>query len=76
MAKKYRVAPRKCACLQKIIDALEARKNSDEVDELVIEHIDWALIQQNERLIQQSNSISRKTQRVIRSVEKGLPRDA
>ncbi|QFU24078.1 tRNA epoxyqueuosine(34) reductase QueG [Shewanella eurypsychrophilus] len=61
---------------QKIIDALEARKNSDEVDELVIEHIDWALIQQNERLIQQSNSISRKTQRVIRSVEKGLPRDA
>ena len=61
---------------QNIIDALEARKNSDEVDELVIEHIDWALTQQNERLIQQSDSTSRKTQRVIRSVEKGLPRDA
>lgn len=64
---------------QTIIDTLEIRKGSAEVDELVIEHIDWALTQQHERLADQTKatrSPNRKTQRVIRSVEKGLPRDA
>ncbi|MEC4725173.1 tRNA epoxyqueuosine(34) reductase QueG [Shewanella sp. D64] len=61
---------------QTIIAALELRKCSDEVDELVNEHIDWALLQQKERLIQETLASNRKTQRVIRSIEKGLPRDA
>lgn len=55
-----------------IIDALEVRKRSEEVDEMVIEHIDWALDRQRN----QSHKENRKTQRVIRSVQKGLPRDA
>lgn len=63
-----------------IIQALVARKQSDEVDIMVLEHIDWALSQQrdkqtsNERGLTQD--VNRKTQRVIRSVEKGMPRDA
>ncbi|WP_028766370.1 tRNA epoxyqueuosine(34) reductase QueG [Shewanella fidelis] len=63
-----------------IIQALVARKQSDEVDIMVLEHIDWALSQQHDK--QTSNEhglpqdVSRKTQRVIRSVEKGMPRDA
>ncbi|MCG9730608.1 tRNA epoxyqueuosine(34) reductase QueG [Shewanella sp. Isolate13] len=64
-----------------IIEALEARKSSSEVDEMVSEHIDWALSQQHQKLTQKNGqtldqSLSRKTQRIIRSVEKGLPRDA
>ena len=55
-----------------IIAALESRKLSDEVDEMVIEHIDWALEQQHAK----QATLSRKTQRVIRTVEKGLARDA
>ncbi|WOT04401.1 tRNA epoxyqueuosine(34) reductase QueG [Shewanella youngdeokensis] len=55
-----------------IISALTARKLSTEVDDMVIEHIDWALEQQHLKLSQ----LSRKTQRVIRTIEKGLPRDA
>lgn len=59
-----------------IVTALEQRKASEEVDEMVIEHIDWALVQQQEKQVQELASPNRKTQRVIRSVEKGLPRDA
>ena len=55
-----------------VIAALESRKLSEEVDEMVIEHIDWALEQQHAKQAQ----LSRKTQRVIRTVEKGLTRDA
>ncbi|WP_028774146.1 tRNA epoxyqueuosine(34) reductase QueG [Shewanella waksmanii] len=54
-----------------IVSALEQRKLSAEVDDMVIEHIDWALARQ-----QLSLSSSRKTARVIRAVEKGLSRDA
>ncbi|ABV88510.1 tRNA epoxyqueuosine(34) reductase QueG [Shewanella pealeana] len=70
---------------EEIITALEARKLSSEVDEMVTEHIDWAVNQQRQKLEQQKaqpeatltyNTQSRKTQRVIRSIEKGLPRDA
>ncbi|MBR9728515.1 tRNA epoxyqueuosine(34) reductase QueG [Shewanella intestini] len=55
-----------------IVSALEHKKNSQEVDEMVIEHIDWALTKQR----QQQASINRKTQRVIRTVQRGMPRDA
>ncbi|WP_394230616.1 tRNA epoxyqueuosine(34) reductase QueG [Shewanella colwelliana] len=55
-----------------IIDALLKRRSSEEVDEMVVEHIDWALTQQQSSCA----AISRKTARVIRAVEKGLPRDA
>ncbi|MCL1114373.1 tRNA epoxyqueuosine(34) reductase QueG [Shewanella basaltis] len=57
-----------------IIAALNQRKLSDEVDDMVIEHIDWAITQQQQKAPQ--DAISRKTQRVIRAIQKGLPRDA
>lgn len=63
-----------------IITALESKKRStslnQEVDEMVMEHIDWAIVQQQIKLSKTPDSPSRKTQRVIRSIEKGLPRDA
>ncbi|AWL13269.1 Epoxyqueuosine reductase [Saliniradius amylolyticus] len=56
-----------------ITEALEqARPRSSE---LVREHIDWALAQQ-ERRRYQATPVSRQQQRLIRSIEKGLPRDA
>ena len=58
------------------IQALELRKLTDEADEMVNEHIDWALIQQRNKAKMQNDIISRKTNRVIKSVEKGLVRDA
>lgn len=55
---------------QTIIDILcEIREQSTE---MVIEHIDWALEQQQSKKAKQL----RKTARLIRIVEKGLPRDA
>jgi epoxyqueuosine reductase len=63
-----------------IIAALTQKAQTDEVDALVIEHIEWAINQQQAKLAEQALAIieplSRKTQRVIRSVQKGLPRDA
>ncbi|GIU48357.1 epoxyqueuosine reductase [Shewanella sp. KT0246] len=56
-----------------IILALLARKDSDGVNDMVIEHIDWAIEEQNKA---HTEILSRKTQRVIRAIEKGLPRDA
>ncbi|KPZ67868.1 Epoxyqueuosine reductase [Shewanella sp. P1-14-1] len=58
---------------ENIIRALNAKKQSEEVDEMVIEHIDWALYEQQQN---HENVVNRKTQRVVRSIEKGLPRDA
>jgi len=44
---------------------------------MVAEHINWALSQQNERqLMNQNNANTRLNARLIRSIEKGLPRDA
>ncbi|GIU41354.1 epoxyqueuosine reductase [Shewanella sairae] len=69
-------------CSEAIITALKARKFSDEANDMVIEHIDWALAEQaakQDAIAQDEQTIAlvnRKTQRVIRSVEKGLPRDA
>ncbi|AWB69102.1 tRNA epoxyqueuosine(34) reductase QueG [Saccharobesus litoralis] len=56
-----------------IVSALTSKRV--EVSELVVEHIDWALAQQAEKQKQQVN-LDKKTQRLIRIVEKGLPRDA
>jgi epoxyqueuosine reductase len=53
-----------------IIVALEAAK--PHVSELVADHIEWALAQQIDKQPKQL----RKTARLIRIVEKGLPRDA
>lgn len=44
--------------------------------ELVQEHIQWALKQQRNKGIQSAESGSRLTRRLIRSIEKGLARDA
>lgn len=54
----------------KIIFALEDK--ALKCSELVLEHINWALTQQNDKQRVQL----RKTLRLIRIVEKGLPRDA
>ncbi len=59
-----------------IIAQLEQRKLSSETDDMVIEHIDWALEQQIIKAKEDRESISRKTNRIIKSVEKGLVRDA
>ncbi|MFK3860724.1 tRNA epoxyqueuosine(34) reductase QueG [Pseudoalteromonas rhizosphaerae] len=55
---------------QSIVDALSA--NYDQSTELVKEHIEWALKQQHSK----QDKLLRKTARLIRIVEKGLPRDA
>ncbi|EPR5147130.1 tRNA epoxyqueuosine(34) reductase QueG [Vibrio alginolyticus] len=59
---------------QRIIDALERRQGENK---LLDEHIKWALTEQLNQLPTESNSsIETKKQRLIRIVEKGLPRDA
>ncbi|EOU3286121.1 tRNA epoxyqueuosine(34) reductase QueG [Vibrio harveyi] len=59
---------------QRTIDALEARRGESE---LLDEHIEWALAQQfNQLPANESDSIETKKKRLIRIVEKGLPRDA
>ncbi|QSX29224.1 tRNA epoxyqueuosine(34) reductase QueG [Shewanella cyperi] len=60
-----------------IVAALNARRDSAEVDDMVREHIDWALSRQQLALKQQGLAQdARKTARLIRCIEKGLPRDA
>ncbi len=58
------------------IAALIARKTSNEIDEMVIEHIDWALDKLQNGKNDLQNRALRKTARIVRAVEKGLPRDA
>ncbi|HDM8155546.1 TPA: tRNA epoxyqueuosine(34) reductase QueG [Vibrio harveyi] len=59
---------------QRTIDALEARRGESE---LLDQHIEWALAQQfNQLPANESDSIETKKKRLIRIVEKGLPRDA
>ncbi|WP_148300746.1 tRNA epoxyqueuosine(34) reductase QueG [Shewanella marina] len=55
-----------------VISALHAKKSLIE-DDMVIEHIDWALAQQ---ATTSEITTPRKTQRIIRTVQKGMPRDA
>ncbi|MEM6189161.1 tRNA epoxyqueuosine(34) reductase QueG [Shewanella scandinavica] len=63
-----------------IIAALNARKNSDDIDEIVREHIEWALNAQQSRLADiaaiEQQKARRKTERMVRIIKKGLPRDA
>lgn len=55
----------------------QLKQKRSEVNEMVAEHIDWAITQQLEKLdSQQQITNLRKTERLIRIVEKGLPRDA
>lgn len=63
-----------------IIAALNARNDSDDIDEIVREHIEWALNAQQSRLAESTTTeqqkARRKTERMVRIIEKGLPRDA
>ncbi len=63
---------------QKIIDALEVQLTS--ASDMVAEHIRWALEQQNIKhhhdIDEGKRAHNRLNARLIRSVEKGLPRDA
>lgn len=52
-----------------IILALEEKRQQPKVDEMVLEHINWALAQQKAGL----GKLERKTQRLIRAVDKGMP---
>ena len=56
-----------------IIAALEQRKAQADIDDMVKEHIDWALARQHAGGSQANN---RKTERLVRVIQKGLPRDA
>jgi epoxyqueuosine reductase len=55
---------------EQVIQALEQKR--EVVDELVREHIDWALARQRTGLAQPE----RKTERLIRAVDKGMPEHA
>ncbi len=60
---------------EEIVSALKGKR--DESSEMVIEHIDWALAQQQKKCDELIIPINeRLTGRLIRSVEKGLARDA
>ena len=63
-----------------IIAALNARNDSDDIDEIVREHIEWALNAQQSRLADiaaiEQQKARRKTERMVRIIKKGLPRDA
>lgn len=56
---------------EEIVSVLKTLKNH--CSELVEEHVDWALTQQSKK---ERETISRSTERLIRSIEKGIPRDA
>lgn len=56
---------------QDIVNALKNRLNDSSV--MVAEHIQWAIEQQ---LNKSERAINRLTKRLVRSIEKGLPRDA
>ncbi|MGI2126118.1 tRNA epoxyqueuosine(34) reductase QueG [Shewanella oncorhynchi] len=64
----------------RIIAALNARNHSEDIDEIVREHIEWALNAQQSRLAESTTTeqqkARRKTERMVRIIEKGLPRDA
>lgn len=52
-----------------IILALEDKRDQEDLDKMVLEHIEWALAQQMEGLAK----VGRKTERLIRAVDKGMP---
>lgn len=57
-----------------VVGALE--QQLPQSSELVAEHIHWALQQQQKKSLLQQNLLSRQTDRLIRVIQKGLPRDA
>ncbi|BDM65687.1 epoxyqueuosine reductase [Shewanella sp. NFH-SH190041] len=74
-----------------IISALKQRLDDADISALVQEHIHWALVQQQQKSDEQQIApqtapqnahstteykLQRKQQRLVRSIEKGLPRDA
>lgn len=59
---------------EEIVKVLQAALG--QTTELVKEHVYWALEQQQHKAIQKTSSHSRLTQRLVRSIEKGLVRDA
>ncbi len=59
------------------IEIVEALKQRQGISELLDTHIDWALSQQQQRKDQLALEIlPTKTKRLVRIIEKGLPRDA
>ncbi|MDP2716400.1 tRNA epoxyqueuosine(34) reductase QueG [Rheinheimera sp.] len=48
----------------------------DSASELVAEHIHWALAQQKRKSWQAESLLPRSTERLVRIIQKGLPRDA
>lgn len=63
-----------------ILEALTNRQESTDVDEMVLEHIQWAIDAQLSRLAASNTLVQQKsrrqTARMVRIIEKGLPRDA
>ncbi|RLV60159.1 tRNA epoxyqueuosine(34) reductase QueG [Parashewanella curva] len=59
---------------EEIIQVLKLKRDAHDVSEMVREHIDWALEQQNIKR-ESELDINRKTLRVIKAVERGLQRD-
>ncbi|CAE6888266.1 Catalyzes the conversion of epoxyqueuosine (oQ) to queuosine (Q) [Vibrio sp. B1REV9] len=58
----------------RVVEALETRQGENP---MLDEHIEWALAQQfNQTPLESTGSIETKQKRLIRIVEKGLPRDA
>ena len=57
-----------------IINALQQARTDSSA--LVLEHIDWALAQQKRKSWQAENLLPRTTERLVRIIQKGLPRDA
>ncbi|MBV2130744.1 tRNA epoxyqueuosine(34) reductase QueG [Arsukibacterium indicum] len=57
-----------------IIEALQQARTTS--SPLVCEHIDWALAQQKRKSWQAENILPRSTERLVRIIHKGLPRDA
>jgi epoxyqueuosine reductase len=57
-----------------IVQALEHKRQS--CSALVAEHIDWALTQQKRKQWQAESILPRSTERLVRIIQKGLPRDA
>ena len=55
-----------------IILALEQKRLQDGLDEMVLEHIEWASAQQMAGFAK----VGRKTERLIRAVDKGMPSHA
>ena len=59
---------------QEIVQALEAKQTVSST--IVAEHIAWALKQQKRKSWQAESLLPRSTERLVRIIQKGLPRDA